>query len=133
MWSVVAALRSNQLDRAFDEFEPLLIFLQREWSDDYWSIVLLEAWLLFEVGLQKEAHTLLKEVPNDSMDLSGKHILLFTELYRQKVNRRTKQVLEPCCRRWFTNIMELVASSKYRTICREKRCSFTKYDEQSIY
>ena len=84
MWSVVAALRANQLDRAFDEFEPLLGFLQGEWSEDYWSIVLLESWLLFEVGLQKEAHTLLKEVPNDSIDASGKHILLFTELYGQR-------------------------------------------------
>ena len=84
MWSVVAALRAEQLDKAFDEFEPLLIFLQEEWSEDYWSIVLLEAWLLFEVGLQREALRLLKEVPNDSVDASGKHILLFTEYYTQK-------------------------------------------------
>ena len=87
MWAVVSALRAEQLDRAFDEFEPLLTFLQGEWSDELWSIVLLEAWLLFEVGLEKEARTLLKEVPNDSIDASGKHILLFTEWYSTKSNR----------------------------------------------
>ena len=84
MWSVVAALRSEQLDTAFDQFEPLLTFLQGDWQDEYWSIVLLEAWLLFEVGLQKEAHTLLKEIPSDSLDASGKSIVLFTEVYCMK-------------------------------------------------
>ena len=87
MWAVVASLRAEQLDRAFDEFEPLLVFLQGEWDEEHWSIVLLEAWLLFEVGLHKEARTLLKKVPNDSADASGKHILLFTEWYAKKSNR----------------------------------------------
>ena len=87
MWAVVAALRAERLDTAFDEFEPLLTFLQGEWRDEFWSIVLLEAWLLFEVDLQKEARTLLKEIPNDSVDASGKHIVLFTEWYARRSSR----------------------------------------------
>lgn len=84
MWSVTSAIQSNQVDLAFDRFEPLLGVLKNDWKEEYWSIVILEAWLLSSLGLQEEAMKLVKSVPNSAMDVAGKEVVLGDVLDRQR-------------------------------------------------
>jgi len=94
IWATVAALRAEDISSAFDQFEPLLSFLNLEWKEDYWSIVALEAWLLFEAGLDKEARVLLEEIPDGSLAATGKYILLYTEMYSHGSQRRQERFWE---------------------------------------
>ena len=94
IWATVAALRADDISSAFDEFEPLLSVLNLDWKEDYWSIVTLEAWLLFEAGLDKEARILLDEIPEGSLAASGKYILLYTEMYSHRSQRKQERFWE---------------------------------------
>ena len=98
IWATIAALRAGDIAGAFDEFEPLLPFLEMEWKEEYWSIVALESWLLFEVGLDREARILLREIPDTSLAAAGKYILLYTEVYSERTPRRQKKIWEQMTR-----------------------------------
>ncbi len=89
MYVVTAFLRAGDIDSAFQTFEPLLQFLQshtngenhlkhtseQAWTDEHWSIVILEAWLLSRVGLDRESLSLVKHVPSTTLDAGGKYIV----------------------------------------------------------
>jgi tetratricopeptide (TPR) repeat protein len=83
MWSVTSAIQSKQVDLAFDRFEPLLGVLRNDWKEEYWSIVILEAWLLSSLGLQEDAMKLVGSVPDSATDVAGKQVVMGDILSRQ--------------------------------------------------
>ena len=84
MWSVTSAIQSKQIDLAFERFEPLLGVLQNDWKEEYWSIVVLESWLLSSLGLQEEAMKLVESVPDNAADVAGKYVVRGDILSRQR-------------------------------------------------
>ena len=84
MWSVTSAIQSKQMDLAFERFEPLFGVLKTEWKEEYWSIIVLESWLLSSLGLQEEAMKLVDSVPDNVIDVAGKNVVLGDILSRQR-------------------------------------------------
>jgi hypothetical protein len=112
MYVVTAFLRAGEIDAAFETFEPLLRFLetndsgynhrqqtseQSGWTDEHWSVVILEAWLLSTVGLDRESLSLLENVPSTTGDAGGKYIVETNIRHRRyqfrKRNRLWKESL----------------------------------------
>ncbi len=82
MWAITAALRAEEYELAFREFEPLLSHIEKQ-EGDYWSYLILESWILSTLNLHQEALSLLKSVPKNALDWEGRNIVYANILHRQ--------------------------------------------------
>ncbi len=91
VWAVVSDLRSNDISEAYNDFEPILASLSDKWNDDNWSLVILEAWLLAEMGAKKNVPSLLDSIPSSHPDYLGSKIVYLNWLNsNKKVRQRDK-------------------------------------------
>ena len=101
MWSTIAALRGGDTELAYEHFKPLISHLddittdvgQNNHSADHlWQVLLLEVWLLNEIGASKSAWQLLKEVPLDHTDIIGQGLLSIEVLESLGHSRKMKKI-----------------------------------------